>query len=68
MCCASRVIPHEPGTVLIDPASFNADGTVSLGDFKLSPDGSLVAYSLSDGGSDWKTWRMRDTAIGRDDR
>jgi prolyl oligopeptidase len=58
--------PEEPGTVLIDPASFNADGTVSLGDFKLSPDGSLVAYSLSDGGSDWKTLRVRDTATGRD--
>ena len=58
--------PEEPGTVLIDPASFNADGTVSLGEFKLSPDGSLVAYSLSDGGSDWKTWRVRDTASGRD--
>ena len=58
--------PTESGTVLIDPASFNADGTVSLGDFKLSPDGSLVAYSLSDGGSDWRTWRVRDTATGRD--
>lgn len=58
--------PAEPGTVLIDPASFNADGTVSLGDFKLSPDGSLVAYSLSDGGSDWKSWRVRDTTTGRD--
>jgi prolyl oligopeptidase len=56
----------EPGTVLIDPASFNADGTVSLGGFRLSPDGSLVAYGLSDGGSDWKTWRVRDTASGRD--
>jgi prolyl oligopeptidase len=56
----------EPGTVLIDPASFNADGTVSLGEFKLSPDGSLVAYGLSDGGSDWKTWRVRNIASGRD--
>ena len=60
------MILAEPGTVLIDPASFNADGTVSLGDFKLSPDGSLVAYGLSDGGSDWKTWRVRNTASGRD--
>jgi prolyl oligopeptidase len=58
--------PAEPGTMLIDPASFSADGTVSLGNFKLSPDGNLVAYSLSDGGSDWKTWRVRDTATGRD--
>ena len=58
--------PAQPGTVLIDPVRFNADGTVSLGDFKLSPDGTLLAYSLSDGGSDWKTWRVRNTSTGRD--
>lgn len=58
--------PAQPGTVLVDPASFNGDGTVSIADFKLSPDGSLLAYGLSDGGSDWKTWRVREVATGRD--
>ncbi|MEZ5561540.1 MAG: prolyl oligopeptidase family serine peptidase [Gammaproteobacteria bacterium] len=58
--------PGQAGAVLVDPASFSADGTASLGDFRLSPDGRLVAWSLSDGGSDWKTWRVRDTVTGQD--
>ncbi len=58
--------PAQPGTVLVDPASFNGDGTVSIADFKLSPDGSLLAYGLSDGGSDWKTWHIREVATGHD--
>ena len=30
-----------------------------------SPDGKLLAYSLSDGGTDWRTWHFRDVATGR---
>lgn len=58
--------PATPGRVLVDPAALSADGTVSLGDFRLSPDGRLLAYSVSDGGSDWRTWRVREVATGRD--
>ncbi len=56
----------QPGRVLVDPLLNNADGTVSVADFKLSPDGSRLAYALSDGGSDWKTWHVRDVASGVD--
>ena len=56
----------EPGSVLVDPVAIRADGTVSLGGFELSPDGSRLAYALSDGGSDWRTWRVRDVASGED--
>jgi len=56
----------QPGRVLVDPAVIRPDGTVSVADFKLSPDGSILAYALSDGGSDWKSWRMRDVATGTD--
>ena len=56
----------EPGRVLVDPLASRADGTVSIADFKLSPDGSRLAYALSDGGSDWKTWRVRDVATASD--
>lgn len=52
--------------VLIDPNGLSTDGTVSLADFVVSPDGRLVAYALSDGGTDWKTWRVRDVDSGRD--
>ncbi len=59
---------EKRGRVLIDPLAIRADGTVSVGDYKLSPDGSRLAYALSDGGSDWKTWYIRDVATSMDER
>lgn len=56
--------PAEPGRVAVDPLALRADGTISLGDFALSPDGAVLAYSLSDGGSDWRTWQLQRTADG----
>ncbi|MEM7083460.1 MAG: prolyl oligopeptidase family serine peptidase [Pseudomonadota bacterium] len=50
----------------IDPMDFSEDGTVALYQVEPSPDGTLVAYSLSDGGSDWRTWRVRNTETGQD--
>ncbi|MDH4021916.1 MAG: prolyl oligopeptidase family serine peptidase [Gammaproteobacteria bacterium] len=58
----------KPGRVLVDPQAIRADGTLSVGDYKLSPDGSRLAYALSDGGSDWKTWYIRDVAAATDQR
>jgi prolyl oligopeptidase len=52
--------------VLLDPNKFSKDATVALGEFVPSPDGRLVAYSLSDGGTDWRTWHFRDVATGKD--
>ncbi len=51
---------------LLDPNDFSADGTVSLSSFSVSDDGSLLAYGLSDGGSDWITFFVREVASGRD--
>ncbi|TJZ52486.1 S9 family peptidase [Sphingobacterium olei] len=39
--------------VFLDPNKFSEDGTSSLADISFSKDGSLVAYQISDGGSDW---------------
>ncbi len=61
---ASR--PTELGRVLIDPESLRGDGTLALASFVPSPDGRLLAYALSDAGSDWKTWHVRDVASGAD--
>jgi prolyl oligopeptidase len=58
--------PAEDGRVLLDPASLRSDATVSLAEFVPSPNGKLLAYSLSDAGSDWKTWHVRDVATGAD--
>ena len=52
--------------VLIDPNGFSKDGTVALGQVVPSPDGTLLAYSIQDGGSDWRTWKVRDVAAGAD--
>jgi prolyl oligopeptidase len=43
---------QEP-EVFLDPNNFSEDGTTSLAGINFSKDGSLVAYQLSKGGSDW---------------
>ncbi|HUX56391.1 MAG TPA: prolyl oligopeptidase family serine peptidase [Bacteroidales bacterium] len=40
--------------VFLDPNTFSVDGTTSLGEMEFSDDGSKVAYSISEGGSDWR--------------
>jgi prolyl oligopeptidase len=63
------VVLDRPGAeprVLIDPTELSPDGTVALASYVPSPDGELVAYALSDGGSDWRAWRVRRVADGVD--
>jgi prolyl oligopeptidase len=52
--------------VLLDPNTLSEDGTVAVRDFWVSPDGALICYGLSAGGSDWMEWKIRDVATGRD--
>jgi prolyl oligopeptidase len=52
--------------VLLDPNALSTDGTVSLSSYSPSEDGKLLAYSLSNGGSDWEEIRVRDIATGKD--
>ena len=40
--------------VFLDPNTFSEDGTTSLGSVSFSKDGKLVAYAISEGGSDWR--------------
>jgi prolyl oligopeptidase len=44
---------EEEPEVFLDPNNFSEDGTTSLAGINFSKDGSLVAYQLSKGGSDW---------------
>ena len=46
----------DPSTaqVFLDPNTFADDGTISLGAMSFSDDGKTVAYSISEGGSDWR--------------
>ena len=50
--------------VLIDPNQFSDDGTVSLGGTSISNNASHIAYSISDGGSDWRTWKIMNIETG----
>ncbi|WP_394368563.1 prolyl oligopeptidase family serine peptidase [Mucilaginibacter ginkgonis] len=40
--------------VFLDPNKFSKDGTTSLQGLDFSKDGSLSAYQISEGGSDWR--------------
>ncbi len=40
--------------IFLDPNTFSKDGTTSLADVSFTEDGSLVAYAISEGGSDWR--------------
>ncbi|PWK54387.1 prolyl oligopeptidase family serine peptidase [Pleionea mediterranea] len=40
--------------VFLDPNKFSDDGTTSLSQLTFSKDGSIAAYSISEGGSDWR--------------
>ncbi len=40
--------------IFLDPNTFSKDGTTSLGGINFSKNGKLAAYSISEGGSDWR--------------
>jgi len=52
----------EEEEVFLDPNEFTEDGTTSLGGVSFTKDGSLVAYSISEGGSDWRKVIVMDAA------
>ncbi|HET6725114.1 MAG TPA: prolyl oligopeptidase family serine peptidase [Gammaproteobacteria bacterium] len=58
--------PGQPGRALIDPNHFRADATNSLARWTPSWDGKLLAYAVSNGGSDWTTLHVRDVRTGQD--
>ncbi len=49
---------------LIDPNTWSDDGTTALAGSVASPDGSLLAYLIQEGGSDWRTIRVIDVDSG----
>lgn len=48
--------------VFLDPNKFSSDGTTSLAGMSFNKDGSLVAYQISEGGSDWRKVIVLNTA------
>ena len=66
VCCTWPTACTVQPRVLLDPNTLSKDATIALAEIMPSPDGKILAYSLSDGGTDWRTWHFRDVATGTD--
>jgi len=60
----SAVDAAAPPRTLLDPAALAADGAVAIDWFQPSPDGSVVAYGLSEGGSENSVLHVMEVATG----
>ena len=49
-----RYKENDEPEIFLDPNKFSKDGTTSLSGLSFSKDASLVAYSISEGGADWR--------------
>ncbi len=52
--------------LVLDPNTFSTDGTVSLGGISFNRSGQLLAYQVSESGSDWRKILVRDLVQGKD--
>ncbi|MEP7222576.1 MAG: prolyl oligopeptidase family serine peptidase [Novosphingobium sp.] len=52
-------------TLLLDPNTWAKDGATALDAWVPSHDGLKLAYSVQDGGSDWRTIRVLDVGSGK---
>ena len=51
--------------LLIDPNLWAKDGATALDDWQPSKTGKLLAYSVQDGGTDWRSIRVLDSVTGK---
>ena len=58
--------PGGDARVLIDPNPWAKDGATALAEWTPSKDGRHLAYAVQDGGTDWRTIKVRDVATGTD--
>ncbi|WP_394800141.1 prolyl oligopeptidase family serine peptidase [Mucilaginibacter roseus] len=49
-----RQVDKGQPEIFLDPNKFSKDGTTSLAGISFTKDGSLAAYQISEGGSDWR--------------
>ncbi|WP_245683418.1 prolyl oligopeptidase family serine peptidase [Pseudotamlana agarivorans] len=52
---------NDEAEVFLDPNTFSKDGTTSLGGLSFSENGKILAYSISEGGSDWRKVILMNT-------
>jgi prolyl oligopeptidase len=58
-------LDSEP-VIVLDPNTFSPDGTVAVTNWAVSHDGTLLAYALSQHGSDWQVIKIRHVDTGED--
>ena len=61
-----RQLGESEPEIFLDPNTFSKDGTTSLAGVSFSKDGSLMAYQISEGGSDWRkviVWNAKTKQI-----
>lgn len=51
--------------LLVDPNTWSDDGTVALAGYYLSHDGKYMAYTIQDGGSDWREAKVIEVESGK---
>lgn len=56
--------PTSEGSILLDPNTWSADGTIALSGLSISDDGKYLAYSRSEAGSDWQQIFVFDVESG----
>ncbi|SIT71753.1 prolyl oligopeptidase family serine peptidase [Edaphobacillus lindanitolerans] len=64
--CRMKHLGDPVPEVVIDPNSLNPDGTTAITATSFSHDGKLLAYALSENGSDWCTLKIRNLETGKD--
>lgn len=57
---------NDQPSLVMDPNKFSEDGTTSLGGMSFNKNGDLLAYAISEGGSDWRTIKVKDLSTGKD--
>lgn len=55
-------VPDQTPEVFLDPNTFSQDGTTGLRGVSFTKDGTLAAYMITEGGSDWRKIIVLDTA------
>jgi prolyl oligopeptidase len=61
-----RVDHQGHRTEVLDPNRLSSDGHLAVVGYVPSHDGRRIAYGVSDAGSDWTAWHIRDLASGQD--
>ncbi|MDO8681010.1 MAG: prolyl oligopeptidase family serine peptidase [Acidobacteriota bacterium] len=61
-----RAGPSAEPALVLDPNALFPDGARAVSQYAPSPDATLLAYAVADGGADWETIYVRDVTTGAD--